>query len=47
MFLLIFCGQEQDWTLWLGIFVCVIGSFLLVSEDPSTMDSIRGPSEGE
>ena len=47
VFLLIFCGQEQDWTLWLGIFVCVIGSFLLVSEDPSTMDSIRGPSEGE
>ena len=47
VFLLVFCGQEQDWTLWLGILICVVGSFLLVSEDPSTMDSIRGSSEGE
>lgn len=42
IFLLVFCGQQQDWTLWVGVVVCAIGGFLLVSEDPSTMDSLRG-----
>lgn len=47
VFLLLFCGQDQDWTLWIGVIICVVGGFLLVSEDPSTMSSIRGDVEGE
>ncbi len=42
IFLLLFCGQEQDWTLWVGVAICVAGSFLLVSEKPESMGSIRG-----
>ncbi|MBR4503879.1 MAG: hypothetical protein IKP20_02760 [Candidatus Methanomethylophilaceae archaeon] len=41
IFLLVFCGQQQEWTLWVGVVICVVGSFLLVSESPESMESTR------
>lgn len=45
IFLLLFCGQQQDWTLWIGVVICVVGGFLLVSEKPESMENIRGGEE--
>lgn len=41
IFLFLFVGQSQDWTMLLGAVVCIIGTFVMFTEKSSKMESLR------
>jgi len=41
VFLFLFVGKTQDWSIYLGGLLCIIGSLIMFTEDSLELQSIR------
>lgn len=42
VFLFLFFGQAPDWTIFIGGLLCIAGSFIMITEDASELETLRG-----